>query len=414
MTLSPQPAEPLSTGPGERAVERLLRDARLALPEELSEIVCDAVREFGGRNTTLRIVDHAQQQLVALDASTPVITIDGTLAGRVYRQAKPYVAEGSAGQRVYAPILDGLERLGTLSATFALFDSRSLPRMQQIASIVADLLVSKRLTTDGLQRSARRRPMSLAAEMQWSLMPPLTAGTADVSIAAMLEPAYEVGGDIVDYALSPNGAEFAVFDAMGHGVQASLLASLVVGAYRNCRRHGEALTAIATAVETAVADQFPDHVFVTGIIARLDCQTGRLAWINAGHPAPLLIRDGHVVKELHAPRAVPLGVGSGRSFAVGEEMLQPEDRVLVYTDGVIEARTPNGEPFGVSGLADFITRAILDGEPTPETMRRLSHALVDHQHGQLRDDATQMLVEWQTGTSTRIARTAQSAEAFVE
>lgn len=77
--------------------------------------------------------------------------------------------------------------------------------------------------------------------------------------------------------------------------------------------------------------------------------------------------------------------------------LRPGDRVVLYTDGVVEARSPSGEFFGEERLADLIVRADSAGEPPPETMRRLMGSVMQHQAGQLQDDASIVLVEWRTG-----------------
>ena len=103
----------------------------------------------------------------------------------------------------------------------------------------------------------------------------------------------------------------------------------------------------------------------------------------------------------HDP-APPLGLGHVRDsaagpIAVGSEQLEPGDRVLFYTDGVTEARSPDGDFFGPERLVDLISRNLAGGLPTPETMRRVVRALLAHEQGQLSDDATLLLLEWCTG-----------------
>jgi serine phosphatase RsbU (regulator of sigma subunit) len=112
--------------------------------------------------------------------------------------------------------------------------------------------------------------------------------------------------------------------------------------------------------------------------------------------AELLLRDGKLVKELSAPTALPLGLARRyrREPTVVQESLQPGDQILLYSDGVIEARTADGDFFSVTRLVEFLTRALADRLPAPETMRRLVHAILEHQHEQLQDDATAVLVEW--------------------
>jgi serine phosphatase RsbU (regulator of sigma subunit) len=83
---------------------------------------------------------------------------------------------------------------------------------------------------------------------------------------------------------------------------------------------------------------------------------------------------------------------------LGAETLQPDDQVLFYSDGVVEARSPRGEFFGTERLVDLVVRNLAAGLPAPETMRRVIHALLDHQQGQLDDDASLFLVQYRPET----------------
>jgi serine phosphatase RsbU (regulator of sigma subunit) len=277
--------------------------------------------------------------------------------------------------------------------------------LNAFAGLIAEIVVAKDAYGDLFARVRRRQPMSLAGEIAWNLLPPLTFGTDRLVISCVLAPAYDVGGDSFDYAVDATTARFAVFDAMGHGLDAGLLATVAIGAYRNARREGADLAGVVAAVDAALAHAFATGMFVTAVFAELDLASGRLSWHIAGHPAPLLLRGGRVVKTMDVAPGLPLGlIGTlGGMITVAHESLEPGDRLLIYTDGVIEARSADGEFFGVRRLADLVVRQDAAGQPAPETMRRLMHAILAHQSGRLRDDATTMLVEWQGGAAERIA-----------
>jgi serine phosphatase RsbU (regulator of sigma subunit) len=167
---------------------------------------------------------------------------------------------------------------------------------------------------------------------------------------------------------------------------------VAVAAYRNSRRRGLKLAETVAAVDEAIGARFGPERFVTGVLAELDLASGCFRWFRAGHPAPLLLRGSKVVKSLWGDTGLPLGLGSPGDEA--EESLEPGDQVVFFTDGVIEARSPDGTFFGADRLADMVSRASAGGNALPETLRRLMHSILDHQAGDLQDDATAVLVEW--------------------
>ncbi|MEV6834082.1 PP2C family protein-serine/threonine phosphatase [Streptomyces sp. NPDC051133] len=150
-------------------------------------------------------------------------------------------------------------------------------------------------------------------------------------------------------------------------------------------------------VDEALTRWLPDQ-FCTGIIAQLDFATGVLQWSNCGHPAPLLIRDQRLIVDALTREAdPPMGLRSllsARDRRVHETRLQPGDRVLLYSDGVTEARMADGRLLGLERFADYVIRASATGEIAPETLRRLIDSLLDSEESRLRDDATIVMFEW--------------------
>ena len=139
--------------------------------------------------------------------------------------------------------------------------------------------------------------------------------------------------------------------------------------------------------------QFGDESFVTGMLGRLDLRAGRLSLLCAAHPPPLLVRNGRPVGELHVDVGLPLGFGQ-RDDRIVETSLEGGDRLLLYSDGVIEARSQAGKFFGLDRLVDLLIREESGGQAPPETLRRLILAVLEHQQGELQDDATLLLLEW--------------------
>lgn len=147
----------------------------------------------------------------------------------------------------------------------------------------------------------------------------------------------------------------AVFDGTGRGMYAGLGTAVALAATRAARRAGSKVDAMAAAADTELAAQFSDCRFASAILAQLDLGTGILSYINAGHPEPVLLRGTNAVRTLSEERRLRSLTGAAAA-SIAQEALEPGDRVLLYTDGVIEARSPDGELFGRDRLVDLATR----------------------------------------------------------
>jgi hypothetical protein len=399
--------ERAAAGTGTDPLQELLTASHRLPPDELAATVAVHARGLGARETVLYLADYQQAALLPLTgAGLPArqeLPIEGTVAGRAFRRVEAIDSAAADGRHhLWVPLLDGVERLGVAELVFAgepAADSRR--QVGAFVTLTAELLTTKDAYSDVFSRLRRRKTLTLAAEIQWELLPPLTFGTDRVVITGGLEPAYEIGGDSFDYAVNAATADLMVIDAVGHGLPATVLAGVAIGAYRHARRNAADLPDIAAEINAAIATQFGHSLFATALLARLDLDTGRLRWINAGHPAPLLLRGSAVVHPPHCPPARPLGLQESKPICC-ETRLEPGDRLLLYTDGIIEARSPSGEFFGEDRLTDFIKAAVADGEPAPETVRRLLRRLLAHQADQLQDDASIVILEWRSDREQRL------------
>jgi serine phosphatase RsbU (regulator of sigma subunit) len=214
-----------------------------------------------------------------------------------------------------------------------------------------------------------------------------------VSISGIMQPAYSIGGDSFDYALNAGRAEFGIIDAVGHGMPAVLISTVGIGGLRNARREGHGVETAYVTTSDAIATGFGRAAFATGQIGSLDLRTGVLTWLNAGHPLPLLVRDGSYVHELQCRPSLPMGLG-GTVSQVAVEHLQAGDRLLFYTDGVTENRSSDGAEFGLPRLTELLVRAIGDHRSPAETVRSLSDAVLAHTRTNLSDDATLLMIEY--------------------
>lgn len=381
---------------GERLLGSLLDRAHLMPPRLVGPLVAQEITAMGGRDVAIYLQDFEHAVLRPLEGpglgGTPS-PIDDSPAGTAFRTDSPCeVPQRDGGVRLYMPMLDGSDRVGVLALTLPAVDDNDRRLAQRIAGLTADLVVTKSGYTDTFVRTRMGAPMSLSAHLQWQMLPPLVMTTPDVALAGALEPAYDVGGDSFDYALDDHTLHLAVFDAMGHGVEAATMATLLIAAYRHGRVNDSTLPDMYAEMDSVMADSYPGR-FATALIGRLDTITGRLSWVNAGHPPGLLIREGRVVQELTGKVSRPAGFGDGAAH-VHSTTLRPHDRVLFFTDGVVEERMPDGVQFGEQRLREFIEDDALHALPVAETVRLLSHALLRGRGGRTSDDASLLMVEW--------------------
>ncbi|MEV7794655.1 PP2C family protein-serine/threonine phosphatase [Streptomyces sp. NPDC087512] len=365
---------------------------------DLATAVDRCAKVLGLEHAVVHLVDLQQRCLVPQTDVAERVPVDGSLAGWAYRTQSMRVEEsGTGGVRAWYPLLDGAERLGVLAVTQTAFTAASLVRGKALASLLAMLITSKRAYEDSYVRHTRTQRMRLPAEMLRAFLPPRTIGNARVVSTAVLEPAYELGGDAFDHSLTETTLHVAVLDAMGHDLASGLTSAVTLAACRNARRNGADLPELVESADRALARWLP-HQFCTAVIAQLDLATGLLRWSNCGHPPPILIRGDRLMTDAMEREAdPPMGVPSllvDRPRHTHEIRLEPGDRVLMYTDGVIEARGGETKLMGLEPFADYVIRATGGGEPAPESMRRLIHSILDAQEDRLRDDATLLMFEW--------------------
>lgn len=390
----------------------LLRRTHLSRPSNLTDVVIEEAQRFlGAEDVVLSLINHEFTALVPIPSASspprPPQPVDGSMAGRAFVTTSIVEADaGARARRVWIPLLDGTDRIGVLEMTVPAPGGRVEEELlavgERYAHLVAQSIVTKGLYGDAFERVQRTRSMTVGSELMRSMLPPLLYATDGLVVAGALEPAYDNGGDAFDYAVNEDRVHLAVFDGMGHGLSAATVTAVALAAYRHARVEGMPLVESYAVAHRAVHGQFGGDRHVTAVLAELDLSTGRLSWLSAGHPPPLLLRGARVVKTLQAVPFFPLGWDFGGAPTVAHEQLEAGDAVLLYTDGLIEARRADGGLLGIGGLSRFLEQEAAAGQTAPETLRRMRRAVLDHQHGVLQDDATALLVEWRRGGEQRL------------
>ncbi len=374
----------------------LLEALDAAPPFALPDVVlAELSNTVGASSCLVLLADYESKSLEPVpSASSPPgmsgQSVDGSLAGRCYREQRARTEQG--GRRVFVPMTVRGERIGVLDVHFPTeVDGPTQDHLAQLGVVLAHVVNGARRYTDHFERIRRRRQLSLAAEIQWELLPVLAFSHAAFCVAGHLEPAYDIGGDTFDYAVEPANLTLGISDARGHGLRAALLGALATTALRNSRRRGEGLVKQVTAAHRALLAQFGGEDFVTIALMTVDLPSGAAALVNAGHLPPLVIRNGRCQRVRVEPQP-PLGMFAATTYRPQRLSLVPGDRLVLFTDGITEATPEGGATFGEARLVELL----LETRSTPpvETVRLVSHKVLDHRAGQLNDDATVVVLDW--------------------
>jgi hypothetical protein len=376
--------------PGYPDALRVLREVTGGDLHHVLAAACGAVPAW---DPVIYLGDFSGEVLLPLAAGVAEEAVAGSMAGRTFTTGEPVTSERGGAVRVWVPVTEQASRTGVLAITVPQASPEILEQAELLGVFAGLIVAAVARVSDVPYVRRQTRGMSLPATMQWELLPPLNTRTPGAVISGLLEPAYDIAGDAFDYAVGDGDLQFAIIDGMGHGLGSTLLTGLAVGAYRHARRNSAPIPEIHTAIDQALIDYYGDDSFATGIIGKLTTTTGRLEWSCAGHPPPLLLRGRKVIAELTSEPVLPFGLG-GATPALAATDLEPGDAILLYTDGVTEARTADGELFGLDRLTDLLEREAASEQPPEEILRRLVRAVLDYEPGGLRDDATLLLVQW--------------------
>lgn len=385
-------------------VGALLERVEAAAPIEAVEVVAAELGAMlDARRVRLLIADFSGRAVVRLTSSDRVsgarshgveqaetVPLPGTRYEQVLRTQQPDVELLDAGARMIVPVTDRGDAIGLLELDLPHRPSPAqLTDISSAAHALAYVVIAARRHTDVFEWGQRSTPFSLAAEIQRRLLPAsYTCEAGQFTLAGWLEPAGSVGGDTFDYTLDRDCLQISITDAVGHQVEAALLATLLVGSLRNGRRRGLDLADQSAYANDSLADNSEPGQFVTGQLLRVDLRTAAAQIVNAGHTLPLRLRDGRV-EEIQLRIDPPFGVLRGRTFEVQELPLEPGDRIVFLTDGMLERNAATLDV--AAALADSA-----DLHPR-EVVHELGAAVLRATGQDLEDDATMVCLDWYGG-----------------
>jgi serine phosphatase RsbU (regulator of sigma subunit) len=396
-------------GEGHRSplsLNALLAAVEAAPPVAAVDVLAAELAEaIGAREVNFLIADFSGRSLIRLGhaggkgllrshgkETAERVPLAGTPQGRALAaQAVEVIAEdGGAGARLFAPVTSRGEAVGVLELGLEEFPvEQTVADVALAAHFLAYVVIANRRYTDLFEWGQRSVPLSLAAEIQHRLLPgAFTCEAGQFTLAAWLQPAGEIGGDTFDFSLERDTLHVSMTDAMGHTMDAALLATVLVGALRNARRRGVELAEQARLANAALAEQASEGQFVTGLLVRIDLTSATAGIVNAGHPPPLRLRSGQVEDvPLEADR--PFGLQPGRGFRVQALPLEVGDRLIFVTDGMLERDAAH------MNIAAILTAS--RNMHAREAVQHLTQAVLQASGGQLRDDATALCLDWHGG-----------------
>ncbi|SCG62300.1 PP2C family protein-serine/threonine phosphatase [Micromonospora zamorensis] len=342
-------------------------------------------RSYGITDVELYQVDYRLAELLPLGDGEPIDS-PGHPAWRAFDHQSPILTDGNG----WFPVSMRGERRGVLCLSPVPDDPDVLAALAEIATALAHEVAAVSAGTDVYRAARRSQRLTLAAEMQWDLLPGRSRIRPSFSLAGQLEPAYTVRGDSFDWSDDGERLWLATINGTGEGVAASLLTSLATHALRNARRAGLSLADQAALADQAIYDLHRGEQHLSALLMELDLRSGTMAVVDAGSPRLVLLRGGDVTEQpLEAQ--FPLGMFEATDYHEQKFPLERDDRLFVVSDGVLEA-TGQHMRYGETALDRFLRRT---GPMAPlDAVRSLIGDLRAFVAGDLVDDAVVVCLDW--------------------
>ncbi|MFF9110208.1 MULTISPECIES: PP2C family protein-serine/threonine phosphatase [unclassified Streptomyces] len=374
------------------------RAVRTAAPHELLDAVRRVLTErYAARSVELFMADYGLtvlQPVSVLPHTMEPVSVHNSPAGRAFGSQQPFVQDLQGGlARAHLPVTVRGDRLGVLSVTVpADHVEECLAELAEIAEVLAHEVVVAERDTDLYLQARRKDRLTLAAEMQWQLLPGRSCSRPEYDLGAQLEPAYAIFGDNFDWSATADHLMLYVTNGMGEGIEASLLTNLAINALRNARRAGIPIADQAALADQAVYAHYRGRCFLSVLMFDFELATGRARVVDAGSPQMLRLRGG-AVERVPFEAQLPLGMFEETDYVVQEFQAEPGDRLIFVSDGVYAVASPKGEPYGDAALARAIqaTRLL----PAAEVPRAILRELSGHRGRPVPDDdALVVCLDW--------------------
>ncbi|MEU3622889.1 phosphatase [Amycolatopsis coloradensis] len=376
------------------AVERILRGVQ---PHQLLDGLRSALEEhFAASAVDLLMADYSLTELrrvTVLPYTTDPVAMAGTPAGEAFTSQGATFEAVEEGIRAHLPVSVRGDRLGVLAVTLP--EDQEPPVWAELGrfaeALAHEVFVADR-DTDLYVQARRSSRLTLAAEMQWQLLPGRACARPEFAMGGQLEPAYAIYGDCFDWSASAHKLTVALINGMGEGASAALLTNLAVNALRNARRAGIPLDAQAELADQAIYAQHVGEQHVAALLLEFDLATGEIDAVDAGSPRLWRLRDGKT-ERVHFDEQLPLGTFEDTTYTLERLQALAGDRFVFVSDGVYDVTGPHGEPYGDHALARAV--AATADLPAAHVPGAVLEELRDRREGGLAtDDAMIVCLDW--------------------
>ena len=350
--------------------------------EHLSDFLA---KEYAISGLELFQVDYRLSELVPLGGG-PAVTHPGAPGWRAF----DHLTEVTDGTALWLPVVVRGDRLGVIRVAPAPAGATDRAELSEIADLLGHALVAAREGTDRYAVAARTKRLTLAAEMQWALLPGRGRTGPAFALAGQLEPAYAVRGDTFDWSDDPHRLQVVVVNGQGEGVAAATLTCLAMNALRNARRAGLDIADQAMLADQAIYSDHRGAQHIDALMLDLDLRTGVVTAVDAGSPRLARLRGGEISR-ITLEAQDPLGMFDGTMYVTQSFTLEPGDRLFVVSDGIVDA-TVRGTRYGDSLLDRFLARSAALSPLA--AVRSVVGDLRAFMGGDMIDDAVVVCLDW--------------------
>ncbi|WP_116103613.1 PP2C family protein-serine/threonine phosphatase [Amycolatopsis thermalba] len=373
------------------------QELRSAAPHELLDVVRAHLAEhFQAIGADLLMADYGLtmlQPVATLPYTTRPLPVAGSVAGEAFtsQQAVARPAHGGA-VTLFLPVSVRGDRLGVLSVDLpAAPADAAVAGLLHLADALGHEIIIAERDTDLYLQARRARRLTLAAEMQWQLLPGRSCARPEFRIGAQLQPAYAIRGDNFDWSTSADHLILTVSNGMGEGIDASLLTNLAVNALRNARRAGGPLADQAMLADQAVYAKYRGRAHVATLLLRFDLTTSEVEAIDAGSPRLWRLRGGEA-EPMVFEQQLPLGMFEDTPYRSEHFRVEAGDRLILVSDGVYGA-APAREQAQLAALSEVMhTTRELPAAHVPSAI--LDHMSGFRDHTAATDDSTVVCLDW--------------------